>query len=86
MKLEKQITDAIEQGNIIIGADRTLKELKKGNLSTVVLASNAPAELKAEIMHTASITNTKVIEFEGDSKELGALCRKPFFIAVVGIK
>ncbi len=86
MKVEKQINEAMEKGAIVIGTDRTLKELKNGKISTVILASNTPEDIKAELIHTASIANARVIEFEGDSKELGALCRKPFFIAVVGIK
>ena len=86
MGVEKEITNAIEHGTIILGAERTLKELKKGKIATVILASNAPEDVRMEVTHLSSITKTNVIEFDGDSKELGALCRKPFFVAVVGIK
>ena len=86
MKLEELINTAIKEGKLVMGSKRCLKELKRGNLKYIVIASNAPQDVRAEVVHTAGITKTKVLEFEGNSKELGTLCRKPFFVAVAGVK
>ena len=86
VEIEKLIDAALKEKRLIIGRDRTVKKLKLGKLEKVILASNTPEEIISEIKYLSSLTNTEVIEFEGDNKELGALCRKPFLVAVIGIE
>ncbi len=83
--VEKEINKAMEEGKLIVGKDRTVKYLKNGKVKIVVLASNVPKDILLEIKHNAKISNADVVKYEGDNKELGALCRKPFLVTVVSI-
>lgn len=85
MTLEKDIKKAVEAKKILIGTESTLKALKRGELATVVVASNCPESAKADIEHNAKVGGTPVKQFEGTSADLGALCVKPFKIAAVGL-
>ncbi len=77
----------IQEGNVIIGKDRVLKALKGGEkLSSVLLATNCPADVKADIEHYGKLVGVDVTVAEQDNEELGILCKKAFFVAVLGIK
>lgn len=86
MTLEKDIKKAVETKKILLGTQTTLKALKHGELAAAVVASNCPENIKADLEHNAKIGNIAVKQFEGTSADLGALCVKPFKIAVVGLK
>ena len=69
----------------IYGTDKTLKALKQGKLIEIVLSSNCPEKTKTEIEILADISTTKVSKSNNDSKELGAACKKPFLVTVIGL-
>jgi len=83
--VEKEINKAMEEGKLVIGKERTVKYLKNGKVKTVILASNVPKDILIEIEHNAKISKADVVRYEGNNKELGALCRKPFLVTVVSI-
>jgi len=85
MTLEKEIKKAIETKKVLMGAQSTLKALKRGELASVVVASNCPEATKADLEHNAKVGSIATKQFEGNSADLGALCAKPFKIAVVGL-
>lgn len=69
-----------------VGTDQTIKNLKLGKVSKVLLASNCPADVKGDIKHYAALSNAKLEELDIPSDELGILCKKQFKISVIGIK
>lgn len=84
--VEKVVRNAIESKKAIIGSDRALGALKQGELSAIVVASNCPKDVEAKIAHYAAITKSEVHKFPGTSTELGAICRKPFSVLLLGVK
>ncbi len=84
--VEQMILEAVKSGRAILGAERTLKELKKGNVEKVVVAINYPEEEKERIKYYAELAGVELVVYEEDNKELGALCQKPFPVSVLGIK
>ncbi|MGM5485168.1 MAG: ribosomal L7Ae/L30e/S12e/Gadd45 family protein [Nanobdellota archaeon] len=82
----EEIKKAVEQGNIVIGTERTLKELKKGNLGKVFVSSNCPAEVLEDLDHYTSIASVEKEQLEMYNDALGTLCKKPFPVSVLGIK
>jgi len=86
VSLERDIRMAIETGKVIIGSERTLKELKGGDLKLVIVANNCPENIKADIEYYAKISKTPVYRFDGTNRDLGVLSGKPFNISVMGIK
>jgi len=81
----ESLKEAIEQGKVIIGADRTLKLLRKGELKEVYLSSNCPKQVKEDIEHYAKLHSIQLFRLKESNEELGVLCKKPFSISVIGI-
>jgi ribosomal protein L30E len=81
----KLLRDRVKEGKAIVGKERVVKALKTGNLSKVFLVSNASEETKEAVNHYANLANVSVIVLGLDNEELGVLCKKNFFISVVGI-
>ena len=81
----KLLRDQVREGKAIVGTERVIKALKTGNLSKVFLVSNASEDTKETVEHYASLADIPVVVLELDNEELGVLCKKNFFISVVGI-
>jgi large subunit ribosomal protein L30e len=86
MSLTDIILDAIKQKRVLFGYRQSIKEIKSGKPELIVIAKNIPENLRKEIEHNAKIFNLKMEVFEGSSKDLGALCGKPFPISTLVIK
>ena len=84
-KEAKDIKTDILSGKAVIGKEAVLKSLKNNKLSRVYLASNCPDELKKDIEYYSKLTGTKVIVLDKDNEELGILCKKNFFVSILGI-
>ena len=82
----KELKDKLVQEKVIIGSDIVMKELKKGNLNKIFLASNCRDDIKKEITHFANIQKVPVELLELSNEDLGVLCKKNFFVAVLGIQ
>jgi ribosomal protein L30E len=81
----KFLKEKVKDGKGVIGTDRVVKELKKGSLKQVYLASNVGASVEKDIQTYAGLANTPVIKLGLNNEELGVLCKKNFIIAVLGI-
>jgi ribosomal protein L30E len=81
----KLLRDRVKEGKAIVGTERVVKALKTGNLSKVFLVSNTSEDTKETIEHYANLANVSVMVLGLDNEELGVLCKKNFFISVVGI-
>jgi len=82
----KDIRKALEEGRAIIGTERVIKGLKRGEIKEVYLASNCPSDVVDEIKYLAKLCDCKVSRVKKNNEELGIFCRKPYFIAVIGVK
>ena len=76
-----ELTKALNEKLLTIGADETIKNLKKGKTKKVLIANNCPDKVKQEIIKYKG--NVEVIELEINSEELNVRCKKPFNIAVL---
>lgn len=70
----------------ILGTNQTLRLLREDALEEVFLASNAPAEVKEDVERYAELNGTDVVQLDVANDELGVAMRKPFNIAVVGVR
>lgn len=85
MEISKEIRQAVDTGKVVIGADESLKTLKRGQAKLVVLASNCKPEILADVEHYARLANVPVHTFNGNSEELGLACGKPFLVGVLTV-
>lgn len=82
----EDIKKLVKEKKAFVGTTQTIKGLKAGKISRVLLASNCPADVKGDIKHYAALSGAKVEEMEVPSDEMGILCKKQFKISVVGVK
>lgn len=82
----KEIVEHVKKGNLVIGTKQTIKSLRKDGLAKIYLASNCPDPIVEDIEHYAKITGIEVEKLDVKCDELGAVCKKPFLISVLGIR
>jgi ribosomal protein L30E len=70
---------------LIFGTDRTVKELKKGNLEKVYLSSNCNSNVKEDINHYGRLSKTIIVSLEMPNDELRIVVKKPFSVSVIGV-
>ncbi len=80
-----EIKKLLESEKLVIGKDRTLKYLRKGELVKIFLASNLDSESLEDIEHYAGLSGVEVVKLTQTNDELGIFCKKPFSIAVMGL-
>lgn len=85
MDLAFELRKAIETGKVILGSNETIRLAKTGEAKLIIIAKNAPKEVKDDITYYAKLSSIPVYEFEGTSVELGTLLGKPFVIASMAI-
>ncbi len=81
----RELQRVLKTGTVAIGSKKTIQLVKLGKTKLVVVARNAPPEIKSDIKYYAKLSNIPVYEFPGTNMELGAICGKPFSIAALAI-
>ena len=84
----KEINVAVKTGKVLIGSNKVLKELASGDLKLLVLANNTPKEKIEQLTIYNNCLENAVPVFVSkySSKDLGAVCGKPYWIAMIGIQ
>ena len=80
-----EIKKLVKSGNLIMGTERVLKGLKRGNVSKVMLSSNCPEKVEEDVNHYSGINKTEVEKLDFPNDELGIICKKPFSISVLAL-
>jgi large subunit ribosomal protein L30e len=83
--IERELVNALKTGKVVLGSRKTLRHVKTGKAKAVIVAANAPPELKSDIIYYAKLSNIPVYIYPGTSVELGAVCGKPFVVASLSI-
>lgn len=73
----------LKEKELVIGTERTLKNLKLGKIKKVFLAKNCSAGIREEIKRYAGINKIEVEELDVSNEELGGLCKKPYSVTVL---
>ncbi len=81
----RELQMVLKTGTVVIGSRNTIKLAKLGKAKLIIIAANAPPEIKKDLKYYAKLSNIPVYEFPGTNMELGAICGKPFSIASMAI-
>ena len=87
-KTDKNITEIrklIKGKKIIIGTDRTLKNLKLGKINKVYISSNYSEKTLNTLKHYSQLSKASIVKLKYPSDELGILCKKSFSISVLSV-
>ena len=80
-----EIKKNLKTKKLVIGTDRSIKNLKLKKLSRVFVSSNTPEELVGDIEHYAKLSGTEVVKLDVPNDELGVQCKKPYSISIIGL-
>lgn len=76
----RPLKSAIATGEVAFGVDQTEKAVKAGKAQLVIVSRNCPSAAL-----TTGDIGVKVITYEGNNMELGALCGKPFSVSALAV-
>ncbi len=83
--LVREIQTTLRTGKVVIGSKRTIKAIVHGKAKVVVMAVNAPDDIRSDIEHYCKLAGVPLIIFRGTSWDLGAICNKPFMVAALAV-
>lgn len=66
----------------VLGSNKTLAALRRGELKLVLAASNC--HKIEQIKELAAVSGTEVSILKDTNDKLGAMCKKPFAVSVIG--
>ncbi|MEM4267404.1 MAG: ribosomal L7Ae/L30e/S12e/Gadd45 family protein [Candidatus Woesearchaeota archaeon] len=83
---QEELKKLLKTDKLVIGTKKCLSELKAGKLAKVLLAVNCIPSLVKDFEYYAKIEGTEIETLDYPNTELGALCKKPFSISVIGVR
>ena len=83
--LNNEIRLVIDTGKVVFGGREVMRTVSDSSAKAVVVAANGRKETIDDILHMCSISGIRVIKFEGNSVDLGALCGRPFAVNALTI-
>ena len=78
-----EIKKLLEEKKLIIGTQRTIKNLKAGKTGKIFVCSNPSVAMKEDLAHYSKISGVQIIELDIPNDELGIICKKPYAIAML---
>ena len=85
LSIERELKNLIKTGKYTLGARSTIKAVATGRAKMVIIAKNAPPELRDRVLYYARLGGIPVYTFEGTSQDLGVVCGKPFKISMIAV-
>ena len=80
-----EIKELVNSGKTIIGNNKVISALKNNELQRILLAKNAPQDIKNDAEYYAKLDNVECVKLDQDNDELCVICKKNFFIAIIGV-
>jgi ribosomal protein L30E len=82
---EEEIRKLLNSKKLLIGKDEVLKNIRKGLIAKVYIASNCPEDLHEDLLRYSKISQFELFETKVPNDELGTVCKKPFSIVILGV-
>ena len=80
-----QIKKLIKTKNLVIGTERTIKNLKLGRVEKIIISSNCAEGVINNLNYYAGLSKAETVKVSYPNDELGIICKKPFSISVLSI-
>ncbi|NUN11812.1 50S ribosomal protein L30e [Candidatus Micrarchaeota archaeon] len=84
MDLNKSIRLAVDSGKVVLGLDKAKKIALNGDAKLIIYSKNCPGA--QDLKHYCDLSGVSLLEFQGTSVELGAVCGKPFSVSVLCVQ
>lgn len=80
-----EIKKMLKEKSLVIGTERTIKNLRLGKVDKVIVTSNCSTKVQKDIDYYAGLGKAEVMKIKYPNEELGIMCKKPFAISVLSI-
>ena len=80
-----EIRKLVTSKKVVLGTERTLKNVRQGLIGQVFVAKNCPKKVLETLEQYRKITAFEIITLDMTNVDLGILCKKQFGISVLGI-
>ena len=80
-----EIKKMLKAGNLVIGTERSMKNLKLGKVQTLLVSSNCPERIEKDINYYAGLSGAEIHKLDYPNDELSVICKKPFSISVLAL-
>ncbi len=78
-----EIKQLMKTKEILMGSERIVKMMRKNQISTVWLSSNANPRTREELKGYAASTGATVLTLDMNSDDLGILCKRQHPVSIV---
>jgi len=85
VEASRKVAQAVATGKVIMGTDKSLKALKRGQAKLVIISSNCARDTVEDAEHYSKLSNIELRVFDGDSIALGLACGKPFSVDMLAV-
>ncbi|MFH1779895.1 MAG: 50S ribosomal protein L30e [Candidatus Micrarchaeota archaeon] len=83
MDLNKSIRLAVDSGSVMLGVEKALKNAANNSAKVIVFVKTCPR--MQDLKYYSELSGVPLIEFNGSSVELGAVCGKPFSVSALSV-
>lgn len=75
----------IESGKVELGSRKSIATTKQGKPKLLIIAENTPTSIRNSITESAKASSIPIIEYNGNTMELGSVCGKPFPVSLLSV-
>jgi large subunit ribosomal protein L30e len=80
-----EIKKLIKSKDVVIGTERTIKNLKLGRVDKIIVSSNCAQNIVEGLNRYGGLGKVEAIKVDYQNEELGVICKKSFSISVLSI-
>ena len=84
--IDKAISAAVKSGKVSFGAASAVQNAQTGKAKLIILASNAPDNLREDVEYYCKLSKVPLVTYKGSSLDLAATCGKPFTVSALTIR
>ncbi|MEB3774056.1 MAG: 50S ribosomal protein L30e [Desulfurococcales archaeon] len=85
VSFERELRNLIKTGRYYLGSKQAIKALKLGKAKMIIMAENAPPEVRRRIQYYARLGGVPVYIYKSSSTALGLAAGKPFRVSVIAV-
>lgn len=84
--VDKAIASAVKTGKVSFGASSAVQNAQSGRAKLIIVAVNAPKNMREDIEYYSKLSNVPLIVYKGSTLDLAAVCGKPFTVSALSIR
>jgi len=83
--INKALLMAVRTGKVTFGYKQTLEMMRGGKAKLVVLASNCPEKVRAEVNLLSRLNSIPVFQYQSSSIDLGVVCGRSYTVTAMAL-